>query len=697
MRDEEGMINGVWIIMLTLFMITHDRIRCLMTRKVVMPDHRNRSSCVANRATVIQHVFPERFRGVTLSVLRSVMLLIVLAEPWGTNAQTPWGTNAAAQINAAINGQKSEGQTDPESKPGQMDPKSKPGQTDPESKLGQIGQPLTWSSPVPEKIDQPAAAKVVYRLQKTTNDQLFLTPNECFFPKLGLVANGESEVPDIGNLNGGKSYAWVEDWDRGESAQWAWWSEKIGRINFRVMMNAGVSVNKFEIRIGGKRFVFDVNAKATHETEVFRGEVLVDQLGKQDVELTCLSERSDAKLLWIQLAGDPIKNASVIRKRWRPAAAHTRFHASTINEPVRAWVMEMDAEPGTLSFYSPVTTPFGYYGPTWLPDGRVNTGFNFSLWSYGRGKEEPPIEQLSHLLAVGNPDATFGHFGHEGTGVKIRDWEPLTGKQGQSQVFALRLEVGETYHTYYSFYYDAPEKRWKLFGVGNQVPRNKSLRDLWVGSFVEVPGPPHVQRTGVYPRRMRYRGWVSGKMGDWHPIDQMTNGNIDSDSGLTHTRRGVSDAGWFYLETGGWGYREPSRSDMIDLSKIPSEETPEYLRVESARMIREFASPIKVVGAERMGKSLVLSVEWSALDDKASLSFHHGTKEGLTFEDRWEKTQNMLIDSVVKTQLTIHDYFDQNPDRDDSFFRLRLASDRGQFWTPNTWMWDASQAVFRRR
>ncbi|MGC6441605.1 MAG: hypothetical protein ACON4H_02995, partial [Rubripirellula sp.] len=214
MRDEEGMIDGVWIKMMTLFMITHDRIRCLMTRKVVMPDHRIRSSCVANRATVIQHVFPERFRGVTLSVLRSVMLLIVLAEPWGTNA--------AAQINAAINGQKSEGQTDPK------------------SKQGQIGQPLTWSSPVPEKIDQPVAAKVVYRLQTTTNDQLFLTPNECFFPKLGLVANGESEVPDIGNLNGGKSYAWVEDWDRGESAQWAWWSEKIGRINFRVMMNAGV-------------------------------------------------------------------------------------------------------------------------------------------------------------------------------------------------------------------------------------------------------------------------------------------------------------------------------------------------------------------------------------------------------------------------------------------------------------------------
>ena len=563
--------------------------------------------------------------------------------------------------------------------------------------VGQIGQPLEWSSEVPEKNDQPSVESVVYRLQSTIDSRLFLTPNECFFPKLGLVAKGEAGIPDGGNLNGGKSFLWVEDWDRGDSAQWAWWSEKKGSIKFRVMMEPGATLDEYEIRIGGARFVFTVDVNAALGNEVFRGEVAIGQIGKQEVELVCRSEHAQAKLLWVELAGDSLEDAAVVRKRWRPAAAHTRFQASTIKQPVRAWVMEMDAVPGTLSFYSPVTTPFGYYGPTWLPDGRVNTGFNFSLWSYGRGKEEPAVEKLSHLLAIGNPHAAFGHFGHEGTGVKIRDWEPLSGKQGQSQVFALRLDPGETYHTYYSFFYDAPEKRWRLFGVGNQVPRSKTLGDLWVGSFVEVPGPPHVQRTGVYPRRMRYRGWVSGKMGDWHPIDQMTNGNIDSDSGLTHTRRGVSDTGWFYLETGGWGYREPSRSEMIDLSRISSEETPEHLRVESARMIREFALPIKVVGAERMGKGLVLSVEWSALDDKASLSFHHGAKEGLTFEERWEKTQNMLIDSAEKTRLKIDDYFDQNSDRDDSFFRLRLTSDRGQFWTPNTWMWDASQAVFRRR
>ena len=79
-------------------------------------------------------------------------------------------------------------------------------------------------------------------------------------------------------------------------------------------------------------------------------------------------------------------------------------------------------------------------------------GSIFSLWSYGRGQAEPPIEQLSHLLAIGNRDATFGGFGHEGTGVKIRDWDPLTGHKGQRQVLALRVVPSETYDTYYSYF-----------------------------------------------------------------------------------------------------------------------------------------------------------------------------------------------------------------------------------------------------
>ena len=93
--------------------------------------------------------------------------------------------------------------------------------------------------------------------------------------------------------------------------------------------------------------------------------------------------------------------------------------------------MEMDAVPGDLGFYAPITTPFGYYGPTWQADGTVNAGFNFSLWSYGRGQEEPPVEQLSHLLAIGNRDATFGGFG--GFGGSKEGGSHLVSKESSSE------------------------------------------------------------------------------------------------------------------------------------------------------------------------------------------------------------------------------------------------------------------------
>ena len=152
---------------------------------------------------------------------------------------------------------------------------------------------------------------------------------------------------------------------------------------------------------------------------------------------------------------------------------------------------------------------------------RLNTGFNFSLWSYGRNQPEPPVEQLSHLIAIGNPNAKFGGFGHEGTGVKIRDWEPLKGRQGQRQTFALRVEPGDIYDTYYSYFFATDEDRWRLFGAGKKFNKRKPIKSLWVGSFVEVPGPPHVQRTGLNERRMCYRGWMMDADNRLHPIDRM--------------------------------------------------------------------------------------------------------------------------------------------------------------------------------
>lgn len=563
--------------------------------------------------------------------------------------------------------------------------------------MGQLGADLKWSGAQSLDHSEPEFRQPIYRLQPSINHQIFLTPNESFFPKLGLKAAGESNVPDLLNLNGGKSFGWIEGWSQGESAQWAWWSTQTGTVQFRLVMLRGPDGGKFQVAFGNQKFEVNLDPSSNNAREEIVGEFKVLQKGKQDVELTCLDGESDCKFLWIEIYGDSVTGGSVIRKRWRPSAAHTRFTTSGSDRPIRLWVMEMDAQPGTLGFYSPITTPFGYYGPTWLADGRVNTSFNFSLWSYGRGKDEPPVEQLSHLIGIGNREATFGRFGHEGTGVKVRDWEPLAGIQRQTQVFALRFEPGDQYNTYYSYYFDQSQCCWNLFGIGKQHRRAKPIDSLWVGSFVEVPGPPQVQRTGVYPRQMRYRGWVMDDDGNWFRLNQMSNGNIDRESGLTHTDRGVTRDGWFYLETGGWGYRRPNPDELITTDEHGDAEQPQFLSVESVDILKEFLPRVEIRGASVEGDDLVLEVELREESQEAALYFYYGDSEGLTFIDRWDHSLSLSKVDYNEGLVRVPNYFESTPNAGISYFRLFMKSDSGQYWSPNTWVWDSDSGKAKIR
>jgi len=343
-------------------------------------------------------------------------------------------------------------------------------------------------------------------------------------------------------------------------------------------------------------------------------------------------------------------------------------------------VMEMDAVPGTLGFYCPITTPFGYYGPTWRADGTVNAGFNFSLWSYGRGQREPPIEQLSHLLAAGSPKANFSGFGHEGTGVKIRNWKPLAGKRRQRQVLALRVEPGEMYDTYYSYFYAADERRWRLFGAGNKYNNHKPIKSLWVGSFVEVPGPPHVQRSGPYPRAMRYRGWVMEANGAWHRLDRMTNGDISRTTGLTHSDRGVTHDGWFYLQTGGWVFHKPLRGKFVKLPAACPEPAVEYLDPGRISVLTTIPAELTASVTERVATRIRGFYQVRDPGENPQVTLYWGTREGLTFVERWEQSISLGSPREGENEFAI-----DNVPRDKAvYLRLLLRSGKGQFWSRET-------------
>ncbi|MGI9470017.1 MAG: DUF3472 domain-containing protein [Rubripirellula sp.] len=538
---------------------------------------------------------------------------------------------------------------------------------------GQQGADISWI-PIPDTDDR------FYMGQEAQDGRWVLTANESFFPKLGLRATGQGRLPDINGLNKGESFTSITDWNDDDVAEWGVFALQPGKIKYRVWMSANDSSGKFQLRCGDS--VSDFRTRATNDGPqlIADGELLLEHRGRQSITLRCLDESKGAALAAIDISGRPVQGGAVLRKRWRPAAAHTRFSSSKNPDAVRLWVMEMDAVPGDLQFYSPMTTPFGYYGPTWRADGTVNAGFNFSLWSFGRGKEAPPIEQHSHLIAVGDRSASFGGFDHEGTGVKVRNWEPLVGRQGQRQVLALRVEPGPVYDTYFSYFYAADEQRWYLFGAGNKYNRGKPLTSLWVGSFVEVPGRASVQRSGPYPRVMRYRGWCMDESGRWYSLDRMKRGNVDRASQLTHTNRGVTEDGWFYLQTGGWEFRKPATGDDVHAANLKSRQDVSFLGDRDLNVLMSMPSIIDASSVARVGNEVrgTFSVQHAGRNPQVTL--YWGSEEALTFADRWE--QSRVIDAVREgaNEFTLPEFPSDQP----LFLRARLDNDSGKFWSPET-------------
>ena len=52
--------------------------------------------------------------------------------------------------------------------------------------------------------------------------------------------------------------------------------------------------------------------------------------------------------------------------RWRPAAAHASLQSSKSPSGIRLAVVQFESLTPSFYSYNPITTPFGYFGSTWL-------------------------------------------------------------------------------------------------------------------------------------------------------------------------------------------------------------------------------------------------------------------------------------------------------------------------------------------
>lgn len=484
-------------------------------------------------------------------------------------------------------------------------------------------------------------SRVSYLAESADNGVLVLNANNGFFDKGAFRAEGAKPVPadDKPLISSHFSHLVSTTNGRG-SARWYIYIPTAGPIELDVYMNVTRSDvgQTWIVSLDGDERSFDTTlgteAKPQGDSFAFR----VDSPGKHlvSVRRDDTSRPSAADLYGVVLGGAAIKNASRLRARWRPAAVHTQYHSSTC-PTTKTWVFESQ-NISDVSSYSPITTRFGYFGGSFDGNGQASGGINFSMWAASqKAKTAPPLDQMPHLLATGNPTAKFSGFGHEGSGVKIRNWEPYS-HHPTSIIQALRVDTADGYDTYSGYLFDERTDRWVLYAVGRKPMKSQGRGNtpeeattLRPASFCEVPGPPQVERTGDQRRTMRRRGWFRSDDGDWHPVDRQTVA-IKAKDVPVNKFIGIDDEGWFVMGTGGMEMLDGTRE--VSTTR-PSKVLPNYLQPDRAAQL--FELPIGIGDSKATAitnRTATIEYDLSRLQPGATATVYYGSKDCLTFVSR---------------------------------------------------------------
>lgn len=482
------------------------------------------------------------------------------------------------------------------------------------------------------EVKDPQGAKAVYFQGEPASDgKVVLDANNGFFDKGSFRALGKREV---GNAEEKKlisahfdSLQSLKSPTKG-AVRWYIWAEKSGEVAATVVFgNVLKNGEKWRLRCGEQSVVLEsASGEATTRVDISL------KAGLQILELRNLeaggSEAGPIKS--ITLSGGAASTAKLLRARWRPAAVHARYSSKSCPR-TKMWVFETRNDLPTTN-YSPITTSFGYFGASFDQQQRAEGGINFSMWAASSHTEEvPELSKMPHLIATGNPHAEFSGFGHEGSGVKIRNWEPFS-HHPKSVIQALRVETDQGMDTFYGYIYDEPSLRWKLYASAMRPQKLKKKNDgetwLRVGSFCEVPGPPQVQRTGDQRRQVARRGWFMGEGEKWHAVDTI---HLGSKGEISSKAVGVSEDGWLTMATGGVAMAKPTPT----AARENSMELPEYLTPEKAGQL--FQLPVKF-GADRVRNVSTNSAEVvydiESLGSNAQAILYYGPVDCLSFVER---------------------------------------------------------------
>ena len=549
---------------------------------------------------------------------------------------------------------------------------------------GQIAQPVA-------SFPESSAPDHTFFGQQTPNGKLVLTASNGFFDS-GIRAAGQSSVEDAAGVEFiGPDFEYLNQWNKpATTLRWHLWIGHPGKlyINTHLVVDSANAGSKLNYSLGGAHQPLTSHAESDAKNPQglpLSFEVTMAGWQTLTLRLDSLAGKEVGNLHRLELFGPAAVEARVLRARWRPAACHARFSSTTVPAP-KLWVMTTRiAESAKVSSYSPVTTPFGYFGTSFNADGTSSGGANFSLWSFSAGKPKPQ-EQWSHMLAVGSSDAEFGSFGHEGSGVKLRgDWQPF-GSDTREVTLALRGEVSGPWIHWFGYFLDPKTKRFRLYAAAADWNGNKPMRSLNPGAFVEQPGPPDRERSGDLVRDIQRRGWMLDDKKQWHAIDTMDSGN-----GLAAKHWRKTNDGWFSMGMGGMVYDQGSGKPI---TLDPATQTkPDWLQGDQALKdlfkLPASIAPRKITDISRTTAKLVIPLSGLelAVGEKANLTVFYGPENCLTFDHelgyREVKTRFWPLHSQpvpAKDGDNIIELRDLVPGAT-THFRILIESSHGRIWS----------------
>lgn len=564
---------------------------------------------------------------------------------------------------------------------------------------------------------------VYFNGQLAQSGVMILDANNGFFDKGVFKAEGKHAAPDAAEkalIHFHYSHLVAAEKQSTGTAHWYLWVAQPGEVRCRVHLNVPATDKgiRWVIQLDGQSRTVTASASGQSTAQKWDLAFDVKRTGKHRVSIRKVSNRSAAKteLHSIRLSGSAIPGSSILRTRWRPAAIHTQYFSSTCPES-KMWVMETQ-NISDYGSYSPITTPFGYFGGSLRGDRTALGNMNFSMWAANsKAKTAPGLSQMPHLLAVGNPNAEFGGFGHEGSGVKVRNWEPLA-HHPRSIIQALRMEVADGSVTYSGYLFDDRVNQWVLYAVGRR-PQKKAkqkaakqkkvngkaapstkrpsvLNNLRIASFCEIPGPASNERTGDRQRVIRRRGWVLDENHDWNPIDRQTR-SFKPNAGPVNQYIAADDEGWFVMSTGGLEQFD-SRQTEVRPAKSTSQ-LPAWLQPKVAAQLFEYPAMIGEHSTNNVDStSAVVDYKVINIGSNAKATLYYGTQDCLSFVGRKEfhatekkgvigeiyaadRTWNAAVSGTVGAHGDCQFQLRQLKPGNTYYYRLLLSNDSGKIWS----------------